>query len=293
MLTRSLDLKSRTNYKAGMNLEGKVAVITGASMGIGEAIAKLFLQEGAKVVLCSRDLARTKAAEQRIGGGTNTLSVVCDVSKRDQVNALVKAAMAKFGGIDIFVNNAGFGLNDAVAEMDMAEFRRMFDTNLFGAVECIQAVVPVMRQQGGGDIVNISSVSGYISTPYMSGYAATKHAMNAIGKAARMELLRHNINVLTVCPGYIATDFVKNMVKGKHSERVGSSVKYAVTPDVVADATLHGLLKRKREVIVPKFYQMVIRMYQAAPGVVERRIRKALRPTAQVLADAAKKTSSS
>lgn len=274
-----------------MKLEGKVAVITGASMGIGEAIAKLFLQEGAKVVLCSRDLARIKAAEQRIGGGANTLSVACDVSRRDQVDALVKTAVAKFGRIDIFVNNAGFGLNDAVADMDMAEFRRMFDTNLFGAVECMQAVIPTMRQQGGGDIVNISSVSGHIATPYMSGYAATKHAMNAIGKAGRMELLRHNINVLTVCPGYIATDFVKNMVKGKHSERVGSSVKYAVTPDVVADATLQGLLKRKREVIVPKFYKVIISMYQALPGVVERRIRKALRPTSQVLADAAKKTS--
>ncbi len=115
--------------------------------------------------------------------------------------------------------------------------------------------------------------------------------MNAIGKAARMELLRHNINVLTVCPGYIATDFVKNMVKGKHSERVGSSMKYAVGPDVVAEATLEGLLKRKREVITPKIYKMFIRMYQALPGVVERRIRKALKPTSQVLAEAAKKSS--
>jgi uncharacterized protein len=273
-----------------MKLEGKVAVITGASMGIGEAIAKLFLQEGAKVVLCSRDLARTKAAEQRIGGGVNTLSVACDVSRRDQVDALVKAAVAKFGRIDIFVNNAGFGLNDAVADMDIAEFRRMFDTNLFGAVECMQAVIPIMRQQGGGDIVNISSVSGHIATPYMSGYAATKHAMNAIGKAGRMELLRHNINVLTVSPGYISTDFVKNMVKGKHSERVGSSVKYAVTPDVVADATLQGLLKRKREVIVPKFYKWFIRLYQTSPGAVERMIRKRLKPTSQVMAETAKKT---
>jgi uncharacterized protein len=273
-----------------MKLQGKVAVITGASMGIGEAIAKLFLQEGAKVVLCSRDLARTKSAEQRIGGGANTLSVACDVSRRDQVDALVKASVAKFGRIDIFVNNAGFGLNDAVADMDMAEFRRMFDTNLFGAVECMQAVIPIMRQQGGGDIVNISSVSGHIATPYMSGYAATKHAMNAIGKAGRMELLRHNINVLTVCPGYIATDFVKNMVKGKHSERVGSSVKYAVTPDVVADATLQGLLKRKREVIVPKFYKWFIKLYQTSPGAVERAIRKRLKPTSQVMAEAAKKS---
>jgi short-subunit dehydrogenase len=284
-----LDINALTNYKAGMKLEGKVAVVTGASMGIGEAIAKLFLQEGAKVVLCARDLPRTKAAEQRLGGGANTLSIACDVSKRDQVDALVKAAVARFGRIDIFVNNAGFGLNDAVADMDMAEFRRMFDTNLFGAVDCMQAVIPIMKRQGGGDIVNISSVSGHISTPYMSGYAATKHAMNAIGKAARLELMRHNINVLTVCPGYIATDFVKNMVKGKHAERVGSSVKYSVTPDVVAYATLQGILKRKREVIVPKIYKVFIKLYQTSPYMVERTIRKALKPTSQVMAEAGKK----
>jgi short-subunit dehydrogenase len=273
-----------------MKLEGKVAVITGASMGIGEAIAKLFLQEGAKIVMCARDLPRMQAAEQRIGGGANTLSVACDVSRRDQVDALVKATIDKFGRVDIFVNNAGFGLNDAIADMDMAEFRRMFDTNLFGAVECMQAVIPAMRGQGGGDIVNISSVSGHIATPYMSGYAATKHAMNAIGKAARMELQKHNINVLTVCPGYIATDFVKNMTKGKNPQRVGSSVKYAVTPDVVADATLQGLLKRKREVIVPGFYKWFIKLYQISPSTVERIIRKRLKPTSQVMADAAKKS---
>src|SRR5215467_2353338 len=272
-----------------MKLQDKVAVITGASMGIGEAIAKLFLEEGAKVVLCSRDLARTKAAEQRIGAGTNTLSVACDVSKRDQVDELVRIAVKKFGRIDIFVNNAGFGLNDAVADMDMAELRRMFDTNLFGAIECMQSVIPIMRRQRGGDIVNISSVSGHISTPYMSDYAATKHAMNAIGKAARMELLRHNINVLTVCPGYIATDFVKNMVKGKHSERVGSSAKYAVGPEVVAKHTLEGMLKRKREVVTPRIYSLFISMYHTLPGVVERRIRKALKPTSQVMAEAEKK----
>lgn len=290
-LSCQLDLTVVTNYKTRMKLQDKVAVITGASMGIGEAIAKLFLVEGAKVVLCARDLARTKAAEQRIGGGSgNTLSASCDVSKRAEVDALVQTVIAKFGRIDIFVNNAGFGLNDAVADMDMTELRRMFDTNLFGAIECMQAVIPVMKKQGGGDIVNVSSVSGHISTPYMSGYAATKHAMNAIGKAARMELLRHNINVLTVCPGYIATDFVKNMVKGRHAERVGSSVKYAVGPEVVAQATLQGLLKRKREVVTPRIYSLFISMYHTLPGVVERRIRKALKPTSQVMSEAAKKS---
>src|SRR5438270_7583674 len=272
-----------------MKLQGKVAVITGASMGIGEEIAKLFAREGAQLVLCSRDLARTEAARQRIGA-QDAISVACDVSRRDQIDALVNAAMKKFGRIDIWINNAGFGLYDSLANLDMAQARQLFDTNLFGAMECMQAVVPIMKKQGSGDIVNISSVSGHIATPYMSVYAASKHAMNAIGKAARMELLRYNINVLTVCPGYISTDFVKNMVKGKHSERVGSSARYSVGPEVVAKATLKGLLKRKREVVTPRIYQLFIRMYQALPGVVENRIRKALRPTSQVMAEAAKKS---
>jgi uncharacterized protein len=271
-----------------MKLQGKVAVITGASMGIGEEIARLFAREGAKLVLCSRDLARVEAARQRIGAGDNAISVACDVSRRDQVDALVRAAGDKFGRIDIWINNAGFGLNDAFAALDMAQARQLFDTNLFGAMECMQAVIPVMKRQNDGTIVNISSVSGHIATPYMSVYAASKHAMNAIGMAARVELRKHNINVLTVSPGYIATDFAKNMLKGSSGQRVGGSVKYAVTAEVVAKATLRGILRRKREVIVPWFYRPAIKMYENFPGLLEMVFRKAMRPTDQVLAEAAK-----
>ncbi|HSM84756.1 MAG TPA: SDR family oxidoreductase [Candidatus Limnocylindrales bacterium] len=275
-----------------MKLQGKVAVVTGASMGIGESIARLFLNEGAKVVLCSRDLARTEAAAQRIGGtAENTIAVACDVSRRDQVNALVQAALKKFGRIDVWVNNAGFGLNDSIEKMDIGQLRQMFDTNYFGVMECLQAVIPVMRQQGGGDIVNVSSVAGHICVPYMSGYGAAKHALNALGKAARMELKRYNINVVTVCPGYIATDFARNMLKGSHQERVGSSVKYGVGPDVVARDTLGGLLKRKRQVVTPWYYWLFIKLYENAPWLVERTIRRNMKPTSQVLAEAAKKSS--
>lgn len=273
-----------------MKLQGKVAVITGASMGIGEAIAKLFLEEGAKLVLCARDLARTQAAALRIGGiPENTVCLSCDVSKRDQVDAVMQTVLQKFGRIDVLVNNAGFGLNDSVEKMKLADLRGMFDTNLFGTIDCIQAVAPIMRQQGGGDIVNISSVSGHISTPYMGGYAATKHAMNAIGKAARLELLRHNINVVTVCPGYIATDFSKNMIKGSQPQRVGGSTKWAVGPEIVAKDTLDALLKRKRQVVTPWFYWIFIKLYENAPWLVERSIRRGLKPTSQVLAEAAAK----
>src|SRR5262245_19965276 len=276
-----------------MKLQDRVAVITGASMGIGEAIAKLFLREGARVVLCARDLARTEAAAQRIGGtAENTLCLTCDVSKRDQVDALREAAVKRFGRIDILVNNAGFGLNDSIEKLKLSQLRQMFDTNFFGMLECMQAAIPVMRQQGRGDIVNISSVGGHIATPYMGGYAATKHAIQAIGMAARMELKRHNINVVSVCPGYIVTDFAKNMLKGSQPERVGAAVRYGVTADVVARDTLKAVLKPKRQAATPWFYWIPIKLYQNAPGLVERRIRKAMRPTAQVLAEAGTKSSS-
>lgn len=272
-----------------MKLQGKVTVITGASMGIGEAIAKLFLQEGARLVLCARDLARTQAAAQRIGGtAENTLCLACDVSQHVQVDTMMQETLKRFGQIDILINNAGFGLNDSVEKIDLGQLRQMFDTNLFGTIECMQAVIPIMRRQGGGQIVNISSVSGHIATPYMGGYAATKHAMQAIGAAARMELKRHNIHVATVCPGYIATDFSKNMIKGSQPERV-SVMRNGPGPEVVARATLKAVIKSKRQVVTPWFYWIFIKLYENAPGLVEYRIRKALKPTAQVLAEAAAK----
>ena len=261
-------------------------MITGASMGIGEEIAKLFLREGAKVVLCSRDLSRVEAARQRIGGEETSISVACDVSRREQVDAMMSAALSKFGRIDVLVNNAGFGLNDSLAELDMAQCRQLFETNLFGAMECMQAVIPIMQRQGGGDIVNISSVSGHIAMPYMSVYGASKHGMQAIGRAARVELTKQNINVLTVSPGYIATDFGKNMLKGKTAQRLSGSGRYGAHPEVVARATLRGLLKRKREVVVPWFYRIAIKLYENFPGMLERYARRSLRPTSEVLAEA-------
>jgi uncharacterized protein len=269
-----------------MKLRGKVTVITGASMGIGEEIAKLFAREGARLVLCSRKLDKLEEARQRIGAGENAISVVCDVSKRDQVDALMRAALAQFGRIDILINNAGFGLNESLAELDMTQCRQLFETNLFGAMECMQAVIPIMRQQGGGDIVNISSVSGHISMPYMSVYAASKHGMQAIGRAVRVELQKHNINVLTVSPGYIATDFSQHMLQGKSGQRVSGSAKYGAKPEVVAKATLRGLLRRKREVVVPWFYRIAIKLYENFPGLAERGIRRRLRPTSQGPAEA-------
>src|SRR6266536_3178005 len=131
-------------------MQEKVVVVTGASMGIGEAIAARFLREQCSIVLSSRDLGRVEAARQRLGSTGRTLAAACDVTVRPQIEALLAAALERFGRIDVWVNNAGFGLMDSAERMDMAACRRMFDTNLFGVIDCMQVVAPVFKQQRWG-----------------------------------------------------------------------------------------------------------------------------------------------
>src|ERR1700675_1636336 len=171
-----------------ISISGKVAVITGASMGIGEAIAKLFADEGAKVVLLSRDAGRAQGAREAIGHTENTLALSCDVRNREEIDRVVSLTLHHFQRIDIWINNAGHGLMDTVAHVDMTACRETFDTNFFGTVACMQAALAVMQRQGSGSIINISSVAGHIPLPFHAVYSATKFAMNAFGKAANVEL---------------------------------------------------------------------------------------------------------
>src|SRR6202046_5128540 len=201
-----------------MELAGKIVVVTGASMGIGEAITKCFADQGATLVMLSRDAGRVEAARGRVGQTERTLAMACDVRHREEIDRAIGLTMHHFERIDIWVNNAGHGLLDSVAEMDMAACREMFETNFFGAVAGMQAVIPGMRQQRGGTIINISSVAGHIPMPFHAAYSATKFAMNAIGKGAGVELKKEGIHVLTVCPGYVRTAFSENAVLGNESK---------------------------------------------------------------------------
>src|SRR5882672_2537562 len=251
-----------------MELSGKVVVVTGASMGIGEAIAKIFADQGASIVMLSRDAGRVEAARARVGHGERTLAMPCDVRHREDIDRALGLTMHHFQRVDVWVNNAGHGLMDSVAELDMAACRDMFDTNFFGAVSAMQAVIPVMRQQGGGTIINISSVAGHIPLPFHAAYSATKFALNAIGKAARVELKKDGIRVLTVCPGYVRTAFSENAGRGKDVKRVRPGSVRGITAERVARATLQGYLKQKREVVVPWTMYVPQKIYQLFPSVV-------------------------
>jgi short-subunit dehydrogenase len=258
---------------------GKAVVITGASMGIGEAIARLFVEHGASVVLLSRDAGRAEAARARIGHSERTLALACDVRHREEIDRAIGLTLHHLQRIDVWINNAGHGLRDSIAGMDMAACHETFSTNLFGTIEAMQAVVPVMKSQNSGDIINISSVAGHIPVPFMGVYSATKFAMNAIGKAARLELEKFGINVLTVCPGYVRTDFGENAIQGNEPQRVRPASVQGISADRVARAVWNGYRKKKREVIVPWTMHPAIKLYQLCPGLVEWGLRKmAARP---------------
>jgi short-subunit dehydrogenase len=259
----------------GMEMDGKVVVVTGASMGIGEAIAKIFADHGASVVLLSRDVGRADEARHRVGHTDRTLALACDVRNREQIDEAVALTLARFGPVDVWVNNAGIGIRDSVADMEMSACRELFETNFFGAVNCLQAVVQSMRKSGGGTIINISSVAGHVPVPFLTPYSATKFALNAIGKGARVELKRDNINVLTVCPGYVRTDFGEHVVADKRGTVRPKSVQ-GITAERVARATYKGYRKREREVIVPWTMIPVVKLYQLLPGLVEWGMGKAM-----------------
>jgi short-subunit dehydrogenase len=251
------------------DLSGKVVVVTGASMGIGEAIARIFADRGARLVALSRDAERAEAARGRIGHPEHTLGLACDVRNREEIDRVVGLTLHHFERIDVWINNAGHGILDSVARVDMNSCREAFETNFFGAVEAMQALIPVMKQQGSGTIINVSSVAGHIPIAFHAVYSATKFAMNAIGKGARIELKRSGINVLTVCPGYVRTDFGANAVKGKEARQVRPARVRGISAERVAKAVLRGYLKQKREVVVPWTMHPVIKLYQLFPGIVE------------------------
>ena len=255
-------------------LAGRVAVITGASMGIGEAIAKQLVQRGAQVVLLSRDAGRLEAARERIGHPDQTLALACDVRNREEIDRALGLIVHHFRRVDIWVNNAGHGLLDSVANVSMADCRETFETNLFGALEGMKAVIPTMRQQGSGAIINVSSVAGHIPLPFHAIYSGTKFAMNAIGKAARVELANTGIHLMTVCPGYVRTDFGVNAIKGNELKQVRPKAARGISAERVARAVVDGYLKRKREVVVPWTMHPVIKLYQLFPGLVEWGLRR-------------------
>ncbi|SAL69894.1 short-chain dehydrogenase/reductase SDR [Caballeronia choica] len=210
----------------------RVWFITGASRGLGALIAHAALADGNAVVAAGRNVA---AITERLGESDALLPVALDVTDEAQAKAAVEAALAKFGRIDVLVNNAGFGLLAAVEESSDADVRRMYDTNVFGLLNVTRAVLPVMRAQRSGHVVNMSSIGGYRAGAGFGVYSSTKFAVEGITESLHAELKPLGIHATVVEPGYFRTDFLdaSSLVVGKqiiadYDETSGNVRRFAV-----------------------------------------------------------------
>ena len=184
-----------------------VAIVTGGSKGIGLGIARAFVEREMQVVISARNERELARAADQLGGGDRVATVVADVQRAEDAERLVKETVARFGGLDVLVNNAGIGTFAHVSDMSIDTWRKVIDTNLTGVFYCCHAAIPELRRRGGGYIVNISSLAGKNSFVGGAAYCASKAGLNAFSEVLMQEVRYDNIRVSYVMPGSVATDF--------------------------------------------------------------------------------------
>ncbi|MBV9354624.1 MAG: glucose 1-dehydrogenase [Chloroflexi bacterium] len=191
-------------------LAGRAAIVTGGSRGIGRAIARGYLREGARVVLTSRNDAEARAAAERLAGETGgaVLGFAADVSSEPAVDDMLARTLDAFGGVDVLVNNAGFGFVHPSATLPTADWQRVLDTNLNGSFYCARAVGQEMLRIGRGSIINIGSLTSFVGFPYRAAYGATKAAVVELTRVLACEWGSQGVRVNAIAPGWIRSDFM-------------------------------------------------------------------------------------
>jgi NAD(P)-dependent dehydrogenase (short-subunit alcohol dehydrogenase family) len=264
---------------------GQVAIVTGASSGIGEATARCLADAGFSVVLAARraDLLDGIVADITAQGG-KALSVPTDLSDAEQTSALVKTVLDTFGRVDVLVNNAGYSPPYALEQMDRTALRHVFDVNLLSGMQLIAELTSTMREQGGGRVINISSLTRYVGAPLIAAYAATKGGMEAMTACLRLELSPWNIQLVLIIPGFVDTPtFETARAAGQHMRDDPSNpyrewnanldafaddqFKSAVPPEDVGKAVLKAATvdSPKTRYFVPRSARTSIRMFGSLP----------------------------
>jgi short-subunit dehydrogenase len=235
-----------------MDFQGRRVWITGASSGIGEALALAFHGAGAKLILSARREDELKRVQTACGGEPGTRVLPMDVTNAQELPEKMRQALGMFSGIDVLVLNAGITQRSRTRETDESVYRRLMEVNFFGPEAMARAVLPSMLAQKNGHIVVISSVAGKFGVPMRSGYSATKFALHGFFEALRAEEERNGVHVTMVCPGYIRTEISLSALRGdgrKHA-KMDSELAHGMPAEECARQILRGIARRKREIVV-------------------------------------------
>lgn len=250
----------------------KVVVVTGASSGIGEGLAREFAARGAKVVLGARSLQKLEsiAAQIRAQGGA-AACCACDVVEADDCRRLIDTAVQTFGGLDVLVCNAGLSMRALFDDVDLAVLHRLMDVNFWGTVNCCKFALPYL-QASKGSIVGISSVAGLHGLPGRTGYSASKYAMTGFLETLRIENLKKGLHVMVACPGFTASNvrFAALTADGSSQGETPRDEGKMMTPEQVARIVARGILRRKRLCLMEAEGRATHFVKKFAPGFLDR-----------------------
>jgi short-subunit dehydrogenase len=243
-----------------MRIEGKVVLITGASEGIGAACAAAFRKRGARLSLMARSAEKLREA-----GGLDAVITPGDLTVPEIRQAAVAATFERFGAIDILVNNAGMGLYDPAWSAPLSDVRSLFELNFFAPLALTQLVVPHMRARSSGVIVNVSSVAGKVTLPWLTLYSASKYALGSITDGLRMD----GIHTMTVCPNYVKTKFQDHALGGQPPPGIARRKQFAITADQCAEAIARGVERGARSVMAPTYGWLFVLAERLFPALVD------------------------
>ncbi|QVL32953.1 SDR family oxidoreductase [Telmatocola sphagniphila] len=273
-------------------LKGMRVLVTGASQGIGRALAELAARRGCKVLAAARSVDLLKELAEKVRKDNLVMEVVqADVSKPEDRQKMVEAAKEKFGGLDILINNAGIGATGHFADSTPEVLRNIMETNFFGATETTRLFLPILKQGTKPAIVNISSIVGRRALPARGLYSASKFAMQGWSEAIRAELAKDNIDVLVVNPGLTQTNFSKNMLEQK--AKIQMDHLRGMTSEQVAEAILRATEKGKNNTNLTFRGKLLLLFTRFAPAVIDFFAKKKVRKlfAEEIAARQAKKNS--
>jgi short-subunit dehydrogenase len=253
-----------------MSLSDKVVLVTGASSGIGEALARHAAAQGAWVVLAARREDRVqRIASELENQGRRALGLRCDVTSDSDVQAVVERTAAEFGGIDVLLANAGFGVQGRIDELGVDDYRRQFETNVYGVIRSIQCALPALKHRRGA-IGVVGSANGYLSVPGWSAYCMSKHAVQSLCACIRHELSPDGVSVTHLAPGFVESEFRKVDNQGRLQEDVKDVVPSWLTmrTEPAARAMLKAVIERREEAVITLHAKVVVGLERHAPRLV-------------------------